>query len=327
MNKKINSSDLAEMLVENYGFDKKLANNFVKEFQKTIVDGLEKDKIVKINGLGTFKLTLIAERKSVNVQTGEAIIIPQHYKVTFVADNSVKTLLNTPVTPDAIDPLKKMAEQANEINDILKDFNNNNSSDSTNKDNTTDSNSPKDTEKPEDNTQTTEQEKEKTEEPNKEIKNIPTTKSYKWLIWTSLICLLLMIGGGVYYLYSDEINRFFQKEQITEQVVIEEPEPTKPTEEPEPSETSVFQQEIDYSETLTTETIRKGTRLAYFATQYYGHPDFWIYIYEANKDIIKDPSNVLIGTQIKIPKLPAELIDATNENAINFAISLAEKRN
>ena len=49
MNKKINSSDLAEMLVENYGFDKKLANNFVKEFQKTIVDGLEKDKIVKIS--------------------------------------------------------------------------------------------------------------------------------------------------------------------------------------------------------------------------------------------------------------------------------------
>ena len=136
-----------------------------------------------------------------------------------------------------------------------------------------------------------------------------------------------MIGGGVYYLYSDEINRFFQKEQITEQVVIEEPEPTKPTEEPEPSENSVFQQEIDYSKTLTTETIRKGTRLAYFATQYYGHPDFWIYIYEANKDIIKDPSNVLIGTQIKIPKLPAELIDATNEDAINFAISLAEKRN
>jgi nucleoid-associated protein YgaU len=108
---------------------------------------------------------------------------------------------------------------------------------------------------------------------------------------------------------------------------VDPTEPTKPTEEPEPSENSVFQQEIDYSKTLTTETIREGTRLAYFATQYYGHPDFWIYIYEANKDIIKDPSNVLIGTQIKIPKLPAELIDATNEDAINFAISLAEKRN
>jgi len=309
MNNKINTSDLVEMLVETY--DRKLANNFVKEFQKTIIDGLERDKIVKINGLGTFKLTLIAERKSVNIQTGEAIIIPQHYKVSFIADNTIKTQLNT-ISSDTekIDPLKKMVEQANEINDILKDFNN--------KKNPTENEDKKeDNEKQENNATTTEK-----KEPIKETEKTPTGKNYKWLIWLSLICLLIMILGFVYYLYSEEINKLFQTEEptIIEEVLEEkEPEPKVEVEE------SVFTQPIDYSETITTETIRKGTRLAFFAKQYYGHPDFWIYIYEANKDIIENPSNILIGTQVNIPKLPAELIDTTNEEAINHAINLAKK--
>lgn len=309
MNNKINTSDLVEMLVETY--DRKLANNFVKEFQKTIIDGLERDKIVKINGLGTFKLTLIAERKSVNIQTGEAIIIPQHYKVSFIADNTIKTQLNT-ISSDTekIDPLKKMVEQANEINDILKDFNN--------KKNPTENEDKKeDNEKQENNATTTEK-----KEPIKETEKTPTGKNYKWLIWLSLICLLIMILGFVYYLYSEEINKLFQIEEptIIEEVLEEkEPEPKVEVEE------SVFTQPIDYSETITIETIRKGTRLAFFAKQYYGHPDFWIYIYEANKDIIENPSNILIGTQVNIPKLPAELIDTTNEEAINHAINLAKK--
>ena len=203
-----------------------------------------------------------------------------------------------------------MAEQANEINDILKDFNN--------KKNPTENEDKKeDNEKQENNATTTEK-----KEPIKETEKTPTGKNYKWLIWLSLICLLIMILGFVYYLYSEEINKLFQTEEptIIEEVLEEkEPEPKVEVEE------SVFTQPIDYSETITIETIRKGTRLAFFAKQYYGHPDFWIYIYEANKDIIENPSNILIGTQVNIPKLPAELIDTTNEEAINHAINLAKK--
>ena len=312
MNNKINTSDLAEMLVEKYGFEKKMANTFVKEFQKTIVEGLEKDKIVKINGLGTFKLILIAERKSVNVQTGEAIIIPQHYKVSFVADNTTKTRLNT-ITSDTekTDPLKKMAEQANEINDILKDFNNK-------KNNETEENNPPKEEVINEKTIVVPQ-----KETNKKEKDENSKKNYKWLIWTTIVCLLLMALGFVYYLYSEDINKLFQTEEPT--IIIEEVLEENETDPKEDIEETVFSQPINYSEILTIETIRKGTRLAFFAKQYYGHPDFWVYIYEANKDIIENPSNILIGTQVNIPKLPAELIDTTNEDAINHAINLAKK--
>ncbi len=328
MNNKINISELAEIFAESNGFDKKTAENFIKEFQKIIIEGLERDKIVKIAGLGTFKLTLIAERKSVNVQTGESITIPAHYKVSFSADNAMKESLNNPNRDAQIDPLKKMAEQANEINDILKEFSEMKTS----------------------NEQTVEEEKvveivetpiqepepQKVEE---EVKVVPNPKptpkptptpppakpKYRWLIWTTFGCIVLMALGFVYYLYSDEINSLF--EDNSTEVVIEET--IKPAEEPTPKpepKLSVFEQPIDYSQTLANETIRKGTRLSYFAKQYYGHPDFWIYIYEANKNAIENPSSVLVGTTIRIPKLPAELVDANSEKAVTFAVELAKKR-
>ena len=99
-------------------------------------------------------------------------------------------------------------------------------------------------------------------------------------------------------------------------------EPIKATEK---TEKDIFSQPINYSECIAIEVIRKGTRLAFFAKQYYGHPDFWVYIYEANKEVIDDPNNILMGTKVKIPKLSPELIDTTNVQTIKFAVELAKK--
>lgn len=88
--------ELAELLVEKYGLDKASANRFVEHMFSVIKDGLQNDKIVKIKDLGTFKLTNIAARKSVNVNTGEPIIIESREKITFTPDSSMRDRVNRP---------------------------------------------------------------------------------------------------------------------------------------------------------------------------------------------------------------------------------------
>ena len=65
-----------------------------------------------------------------------------------------------------------------------------------------------------------------------------------------------------------------------------------------------------------------GSQLTKFARQYYGHPHFWVYIYEANRDVIKDPNNVPLGISVKIPKLDARLVDPKRKESLNFALKL-----
>jgi nucleoid DNA-binding protein len=76
---------------------------------------------------------------------------------------------------------------------------------------------------------------------------------------------------------------------------------------------------------LATETMQEGSRLTIYARKYYGSKYFWVYIYEANKDIIKNPDNVPVGTKIKIPKLDSKLIDLNNPESLVKAKELEKK--
>lgn len=53
-----------------------------------------------------------------------------------------------------------------------------------------------------------------------------------------------------------------------------------------------------------TEVVRQGSRLAQIARRHYGDPNYWKLLYEANKDIISDPSNLPVGVTIRIPEIP-----------------------
>ena len=75
---------------------KKNADSFVKEFFKLIEESLEKDKYVKIRGLGTFKLIDVGSRESVNVNTGERFEIQGHTKVWFTPEPALKDIINRP---------------------------------------------------------------------------------------------------------------------------------------------------------------------------------------------------------------------------------------
>ena len=96
MEQKITQIELAARMAKRTGFTKQDSENFVRLFFETIREGLLQDKLVKIKGLGTFKLIEVSDRESVNVNTGERIRIVGHTKVTFTPDNALRDQVNRP---------------------------------------------------------------------------------------------------------------------------------------------------------------------------------------------------------------------------------------
>ncbi len=77
-------------------------------------------------------------------------------------------------------------------------------------------------------------------------------------------------------------------------------------------------QKAKYEELLLTEEITEGSRLAWISRKYYGHPDYWPYLYDANRDRIDNPSNVPVGTQIRVPKLTKAQRDMTSSEYLRL---------
>ena len=96
MNEKITLQDLVELLSEKSGMTKKNADAFFRAMFDLIEDALTNEKYVKVKGLGTFKLTEVDSRESMNVNTGERIEIQGHTKISFTPDTTMKELINKP---------------------------------------------------------------------------------------------------------------------------------------------------------------------------------------------------------------------------------------
>ena len=96
MSEKVTIQDIIELLAEKHSMTKKDAEIFVKGMFELIEEALVTEKYVKVKGLGTFKLTEVESRESVNVNTGERIEIQGHTKISFTPDSSMKDLINKP---------------------------------------------------------------------------------------------------------------------------------------------------------------------------------------------------------------------------------------
>lgn len=96
MNKKVLLQDLSESLVRRRGMDKEDANVFVRSVFDIIAEYLQADKIIKVKGLGTFKLVTVDSRESVDVNTGERIVIKEYTKVNFTPDPVLRDAVNKP---------------------------------------------------------------------------------------------------------------------------------------------------------------------------------------------------------------------------------------
>ena len=96
MNEKVTIQDIINLLCEKHGTNKKDAELFVKGMFDLIEEALANEKYVKVKGLGTFKLTEVDSRESVNVNTGQRIEIQSHTKISFTPDSTMKELINKP---------------------------------------------------------------------------------------------------------------------------------------------------------------------------------------------------------------------------------------
>lgn len=96
MDNKLNLQDFAQLFAERSHMDNKLAAAFVKNVFEIVEEYIAKDKIVKIKGLGTFKLITVSDRESINVNTGERIVIAGHSKLSFTPDSALKDSVNRP---------------------------------------------------------------------------------------------------------------------------------------------------------------------------------------------------------------------------------------
>lgn len=93
---KITLSELADALAKRKALSKKDAETFVRVVFDTIRENLFSDELVKVKGLGTFKLVQVDSRESVHVGTGERIVIDSHSKITFTPDKSLADCVNRP---------------------------------------------------------------------------------------------------------------------------------------------------------------------------------------------------------------------------------------
>jgi len=247
MAEKLSWTELRRALAKRAGVSEKTAGAFLNAVQAQLMEALKTDKQVKINGLGTFKVQAVAPRKSVNVTTGEEIIIEGYNKLAFTPEAGVRELIESQEpgvksqeadNASVIDPIQKLGAQAEEIVDILGDL----------------GQSPKEEPVAEPEpiyfpgaTPAAEPEPEIiVQRPKKEKK-----KSHFWR--DTLICviiLLLLLAGGYFFLRQElsDIIRSFMAPAETEEVVagepvlmveepavVEEPAAEEPAEEPAPA--------------------------------------------------------------------------------------------
>ena len=324
---KLSWTELRRALAKRAGVSEKTAGTFLNSFAAQLVEALKQDKQVKINGLGTFKLQAVAPRKSVNVKTGEEIVIEGYNKIVFAPEVGMKEMVEkseiqvpsdeVPGTKEeAIDPIKKLGEQAEEIVGILAEI---------------EQTKPEVEEEPVveepvakepvvEEPVVKEPEAVVVPEPEPEPVVSPKPKKKYHFLRDTLICvviLLMLLLCGYFFLrthISEWIDSLVQPNPQTEMVVendtvqsiIEEPI----VEEPVVEETMVEEpQEEPYSELLTTEYITPGSRLTWIAKKYYGSKIYWPYIYEANKKEIPNPSKIAVGTPVRVPKLTKSQLD------------------
>ena len=88
--------NITSALSTKYKMPLKDAETFVAMLFDVVNDGLMKDKLVKVKGLGTFKVASVKDRESVNVNTGERVLIEGHDKITFTPDATLRDFVNKP---------------------------------------------------------------------------------------------------------------------------------------------------------------------------------------------------------------------------------------
>lgn len=416
MNNRLSIQDLALILSEQTGKSTEEALRFLQEFIAVVSEGVYNDKLVKVKGLGTFKIIRVEERASVSVNSGERFVIPSHYKFTFTPDKELKELVNKPfslfdtvelneevdfsdvdvsaetsgaeeaaddsseeILPDGIPEQAIEAPQTPEPevkpeSAVEEEAVPQEEAKAEPEPKTETTPEPEVEAEPEPKAEaettlkeeakaepelkaeaeTTPQEEAKAEpKPAEPVSSVSGYKEYRRKRRRSasrkllfpIACLFVVIVLGIVYIVCLSGRTTVNKNWEPPMAEVGNPTPeagmnpvpadstgvTPPdsaslaadsvvaeppvVEENQPEETPT-------SDILALVTIKAGDRLASFAKQYYGHKFFWVYIYQYNQDIISDPNNIPIGTELRIPDPGLYGIDATDRSSIDKAAAL-----
>jgi len=327
MDKKILLQDLVDKLSTMENIKKKEAEDFLRNYFKVIEDGLLKDKIVKINGLGTFKLIEVEARSSVDVNTGQTFIIKEHLKLNFIPDVHLRDEINKPFS--GFEPIETDLEVSHEPAETKEPKGSKESKLSTSG---RASSFAEPIKEPGHTTYMPD-----IEDSEDDMEELPDSRKKggksggKFL----LILLFLLIVGGLTY-WAIKSNQDAKKDQSQKMGIVERFKDlfTKDPEilDIEDSIAYPVPQKMDTIAPVVTSTypdttrnypvyvnIVAGSRLTLLALEYYGNKVFWVYIYLDNKDVIDNPNNIPIGTRLRISKPHPVLMDPNNPEAIQRA--------
>lgn len=340
-NDKLTWVELRKVVAETAHISEQEAGQFLNALLESVMEGLKADKQVKIKGIGTFSLKAVAPRKSVNIATGESITIEGYNKLTFNAESvlkeNVEKRLEQPKTEAVVaelvnDPIKKLGEQADEIVDILAELGQavqtENGKVKTENEETEPVEEPVEEtiEEPTEETvgesveKVVEEEKPIAEEPTDKPTCKATCKCHKWVCWVIGVLLLLgIVGVGIYFRAT--LIQWWQCMQDCRPVAENVEEVLEVEEVPEV--VTLADKPREYVNFMKIEKVGKDSRLAWIAYKYYGQKDLWVFIYEANRDIISHPSKVRPGQYIRIPELSEEYRNLYNPELRELVDSLA----
>ena len=365
--KKISLQELTDTIVAQSGVTKRFTESFLRELVQVIQEYLEKDGVVKVKGLGTFKLIWNEPRKSVDVSTGTSIVLPGHYKVTFTPDAEVKEKINAPYSHlDTVMGAAEILTPAEELEDdldepeieeplvvepevqesvavepevIVQPI----------------AEEPKAKEEPvvvpfkvkenEVDTPTV------AEEPN-EVAPTPNTetpiapKRRKWWVAVVIIMLLALLGAAGFYWRNVIIpqRNVMPPAAIKSPVVVVRIDTIDEVIADTLAIDSVMQQpdtvvapvkeltleNYTYQDALNAPvremvTVIDGSRLTMIALRAYGHKAFWVYVYDANRNVLNSPNAVEKGMQLVIPDLPLSIVNPKSRLCIEKASELAKQ--
>ncbi|MCQ2342700.1 MAG: HU family DNA-binding protein [Paludibacteraceae bacterium] len=338
MENKLTWVAIKKIVAQQTGLSEKEVNTILTGWIDEMARALQQGKDVHVNGLGTFKMKTMKPRKSVNVTTGETIILPETQRLTYTMASSMDEIINETETPHlevGINPIQKLSDQADEIVDILGELGQ--GPKHTSADESDENNMPDETETKPIEPQQPERPVipdyvipvKKEDTPKEEPKTVDTSKDEnnheKKHLWmtagiTMLVFLLLIVG--LVFFFQHKIEQWLNDLQERAEMVDELPagwtnsDSATPTDSIAVMDTTLTDstdvatavqeepiEEVEYIEFIGEEEMHQDSRLAWMAYRYYGKKDLWVFIYDANKEHISNPNSIPVGTKIKIPKL------------------------
>lgn len=335
MNNRLTIQDLAGLLAECTGKDRKSTELFLREFIAVISEGVCTDKIVKVKGLGTFKVILVEKRESIHVNTGERFLIPQHYKFSFLPDKDLRELVNKPFS----------FFETTELSDNV-DFSDIDEQEQEDEKDSDDESVEELMPEKEEPIAEEEPVSVKREEPSAEpvIEEQPTSlfgrepvresgiqPTVKYLVAAVVVVVVVFIAG-FYANKRLDLSASLKNNEATTETAVAQATIAEQTD-------TVAVADTSHNEVVTPDTvaaapppsspqvlakvkIEHGSRLTVIALEYYGSKVFWVYLYEYNKNRIGDPNNIPVGTEISVPSPEVYGINARDKASVAKAAAL-----